>query len=412
MLWAISLACFASAARAVDVSFNGFATLAATYEDHDELKFRSTLIHEVRDGFTLAADSIVGGQVNVDFNEHWDAVGQLVIQDRADSTLENFIDKAFLRYKFDRNWALRVGRMDSNFFMLSDYRSVGYAYLWARPPVDFYSASSIAASVDGIDLQYAIDIWQGYLKTALFLGESEARLDGESGRLRVDFEQAIALSIEFQKGSWQFKATHAIGETNDFEYAGFDSFVALIEQVPVALWPEIPSIIDSFEPNGERASFSALGMKFDNFTWQVQGEVAHYNSDWVLFPSATFGYLSLGYYIDNWIPYVMYAGYEPKDPATRVVAPTLPAGLPPEVTSGIVTLAAVADISITDSYSDQNTISAGVRWDFADEWALKFQLDHIRLESPGTGLMGNDDPALKATPHRMNVIHLGVSTVF
>ncbi|WP_100658770.1 hypothetical protein [Alteromonas flava] len=397
---------------AAEMSFSGFATLGLTYEGHNELAYRNTLINAVHDGVSFPADSVLGGQVNVEFNDHWEAVGQIVIQDRADTAFSNYIEKAFVRYNVDRNLAIRVGRMDSNLFMLSDYRQVGYAYPWARPPIDFYSASSIIASIEGIDVYYSFDVLGGFMKAGMLVGETQARLNGDSGRLRVDFKDAVATIVEFQKGYWLLKIAHAVGETDNFEFVGFEEFRDAFDFVPEVLWPEASSVIDGIDPDGDRVSYTSLGLKYDDFTWQVQAEAAYFNSDWTLYPAATFGYLSIGRYFDRFLPYVSVSGYRPDDPVTRINAPQLPPNIPAELAFTINALATLGDGATTDAYVDQTTLTVGLRWDFADAWALKFQADHVRIKEFGSGLWGNDALATFSQPQTLNVIHLGVSTVF
>ncbi|MDM7862340.1 hypothetical protein QTP81_17160 [Alteromonas sp. ASW11-36] len=395
-----------------EVTFSGFATLGATYHSHDELRFRSTLLNKTRDNFTLASDSVIGGQLNVQIDPQWDFVTQVVIQDRADTDWSNYFEKAFIRFKPHRNWAVRAGRMHSNVYLLSDIRTVGYAYPWARPPLDFYSSSAVAASTDGVDIQYSRDIFSGFAKFSLTVGESQARLNGDSGRLRIDYEDIVTFSAEYSRGPWQLKASLSSSRSDNLQFDSFNQFTAVLATIPTSLWPEIPQLLEQFDPEGERANFASFGFKYDDLRWNIQAELGRYGADWLLFPSARFGYLSVGYYFDDLLPYVVLSGQSPEDEATCISAPTLPAGIPQELAFTINALAEIADASVTGPLIDQTTLSAGVRWDFANDWVMKFQIDHIDIDYPGSGAFGNNNPALEKTPHSMNVVHLGLSTVF
>lgn len=398
--------------QAVELTYNGFATLGVTYAKHDQLNYRSTLLNRPRNGLSFTTDSVVGAQVNAVFDKNWESVAQVVIQDRADAKASNYIEKAFVRYKINRNWAMRLGRMDSNFYMLSDFRAVGYAYPWARPPVDFYSGSSVAAANDGIDIQYTTDVGQGVLKLGLLLGESKARLNGESGKFYADFEDLFGFNIEYTTNNLRLKTTYATATISDFEFGGFDEFITAFKAVPPTLWPQAPMIIDAFEPEGDKAEFVSAGFKYDNSAWQVQAEIATFSADWILFPNSKFGYLSVGYSFNQFLPYVLIAANRPDAAYAQIQAPELPSNTPPELVQNIGLIALLANDSASNQFVDQNTLSAGVRWDFADEWVMKFQVDHIRMRSPGSGLFGNNSVDLASTPLRLNVVHFSFSTVF
>lgn len=397
---------------AVELSFNGFATIGATYAKHDQLNYRSTLLNRPRGDFSIATDSVIGAQVNAIFDENWEFVGQIVIQDRADSKALNYIEKAFVRYKINRSWAARFGRMDSNFYLLSDFRAVGYAYPWARPPTDFYSGTSVAAANDGIDIQYTTDIGKGVAKFGVLFGESKARLNGESGKFYADFEDLIGFNFEYFTKNLQLKTTYATATISDFEFGGFEEFITAFRAVPEVLWPQAPILIDSFEPEGDRAEFISTGFKFDNGHWQIQAEIATFIADWILFPNSKFGYLSVGYSFDQIMPYVLIAANRPNSAYSEIQSPELPPNTPQELIQNIAVIASLADDSASNQFVDQNTLSAGMRWDFNVDWAMKFQIDHIRMQSPGSGLFGNNSVNLSSTSLRLNVVHLSLSTVF
>ena len=94
-----------SAAQEVEVS--GFATIGLTHSAGDTVSFRSSLLNKGREDFSFAPDSVLGLQANVRFSENLDAVGQIIVQDRTDTNLNNYVELAFLRYQINRNWNMR-----------------------------------------------------------------------------------------------------------------------------------------------------------------------------------------------------------------------------------------------------------------------------------------------------------------
>ncbi|MDF2177730.1 hypothetical protein P2G88_05660 [Aliiglaciecola sp. CAU 1673] len=371
------------------------------------------MLNQTRDGVSWRSDSVIGGQVNITFSEQWDAVGQVVVQDRADRRLDNYIEKAFVRYRPARSWAMRGGRLDSNFYMLSDYRPAGYAYTWARPPLDFYSAVAVAAVTDGADLQYTTDWQEGVVKLGVLYGNSAAHLASEDGtKTNFDFANLLSFTLEYQRHNWQFKATSASATLKNFEYADFNEFVSQIRAVPAVLWPQAQNVADYLDPAGDKAEFAAIGVKFDDSQWQIQSELASFKANWQNLPDAKFGYLSIGYYLDDVLPYFLVSAHRPDNKYTAITAPALPPGVPANIVQSIQLLAHTTEDAAANSFIDQNSVSLGIRWDFADAWALKAQFDHIRMQAPGSALFGNNSLDLKIKPKPLNVLHLGLSTVF
>ncbi|MEI8621567.1 hypothetical protein P4S66_12320 [Pseudoalteromonas sp. B129b] len=121
-------------ANDIDVQFSGFASLTLSYTDDSDIGFASSYSNVNESGFSATRDSILGGQANISLSKNWDSVFQVVIQDHAFKSFDNFLELAFVRYRPTRHWAIRAGRLNSDLYLLSEYPYVGYAYLWVRPP--------------------------------------------------------------------------------------------------------------------------------------------------------------------------------------------------------------------------------------------------------------------------------------
>ena len=395
-----------------EVTFNGFATVAVTTHSNDDIQYRSSLVNRPRTSLSLAPDSVLGGQVNYYVNDRWDAVAQVVLQDRADTAASNYLEMAFLRYRPTRHWSFKLGRVNSNLYMLSEYKPVGYAQIWARPPLEFYSNASVVSSVDGLEVVHSQDVGEGFLELGLIVGQTQPRLKGSSGKLRANFKELVSLSARYSWKEWQFKSTYASGTVDNPQIPQFDVFTQAVNSVPSQLLPQQEELLTRFSGEGDRIKYLAGGVKYDGERWNVQGEVGSVDVDWLLFTSLRFGYLSVGYYMDEFTPFVSVSGAQSKDMDFRFSTPDIPPGTPPELAAGIVGLIAGSNATITDLLVDQYSLSAGVNWHFYPSWVAKAQLDHIRMDNPGTGLFGNNALIDDVGEERMNVFTLSVSTVF
>ncbi|MBT0588156.1 hypothetical protein [Alteromonas oceanisediminis] len=395
-----------------ELKFSGFATLAVTHSSHDEIRFRTALLNRTRSNWTVASDSVIGGQINYQYQDRIDFVAQVVIQDRGETDALNYLEKAFMRVNIDRNWSVRVGRMSNNLYLLSEYRPVGYAQAWARPPIDFYSSSSVAAVLDGAEVSYSTDIGGGYAKFSFAYGESTPELGGDSESFSVDFTDLFSLSVEYQVDDWLVRAMYAKTRIDNSELRSLGKFIQGLESIPNEAWPEAAEIAEGYRAEGKTGQYYSVGFKFDNGEWQFQGEAAGFEAGWLQFPDARFAYFSIGYYIDEFLPFVVASSVRPKDPTPNFVPPILASFYPDDLQDLVNLSASITNESLVTNAVDQNSYSVGVRWDFAPDWAFKAQFDHFRIQYPGSGLFGNNDPQLSRSPQQMNVVHLGLTTVF
>ena len=99
-----------------------------TRNNHLGVQFYSGLTEKVSVTIALTAE---GGQTGYSVEPQW----------------------AFGTYQFNDDWGLRMGRYKGPFYMVSDYRDVGYAYPWVRPPEEVYSTNPIR-SLNGLDLVF------------------------------------------------------------------------------------------------------------------------------------------------------------------------------------------------------------------------------------------------------------------
>ena len=409
---AVTMACFMAHSAMAEVTFNGFATVAVTTHSNDDILYRSSLVNRPRTSPSLAPDSVLGGQVNYYINDRWDAVAQVVLQDRGDTAVSNYLEMAFLRYRPTRNWSFKLGRVNSNLYMLSEYKPVGYAQIWARPPLEFYSNASVVSNIDGLEVVHSQDVGEGFLELGLIVGQTQPRLKGSSGKLRANFKELVSLSARYSWNDWQFKSTYARGTVDNSQIPQFDLFEEAVASVPSQLLPQKNELLTRFSGEGDRIKYLAGGLKYDGERWSVQGELGSVDVDWLLITSLRFGYLSVAYYMDEFTPFITVSGAQSKNMDFRFSTPDIPAGTPPELAAGIVSLIAGSNATITDLLVDQYSFSAGVNWHFYPSWVAKAQLDHIRMDNPGTGLFGNNTLIAEVGPELMNVFTLSISTVF
>ncbi|HEU4376546.1 MAG TPA: hypothetical protein VFS02_23835, partial [Telluria sp.] len=135
-------------------SLRGFGSAGVAYSNFADGDYNSSLLKASGVGYShhLSADvdSRLGAQLAVKAGKQWSAVLQVVSEQRIDGSYRPVVEWANIKLALCPDVALRFGRIALPMFLAADYRKVGYAYPWARTPVEVYGAIPFSHS-DGLD---------------------------------------------------------------------------------------------------------------------------------------------------------------------------------------------------------------------------------------------------------------------
>jgi len=127
---------------------SGFGTLGMTYAGKNTFGVQKDYIHDPQFGdVSILTDSVFGLQIDYSLTRNLNATIQAVAEDRIRQNFNTIVDWAYLSYQPTHNTVVRGGRMGVDLFMLSEYRNVGFAYLWTHPVVEFYKQISLISRV-------------------------------------------------------------------------------------------------------------------------------------------------------------------------------------------------------------------------------------------------------------------------
>jgi predicted porin len=158
--------------------------------------------------------------------------------------------------------------------------------------------------------------------------------------------------------------------------------------------------------NQQKLKMYDVGFSYDPGAWLLMAEVFHQKSDQFM-REDTAGYISSGVRVGSFTPYLTFA----KAKHTRDYDQGIPlAGLPQPLAEFGATINGVV-LSFANFDTSQQTISAGARWDFASNFALKAQYDHIQLGDDAQGLLANIQPGFK-NGGSLNVLSIAVDFMF
>jgi len=376
---ALGLSFAALPAAGIDWSFKAFGTLAAIGTDSDRIAFRRdyTQSHGATSDWGIDTDSRLGLQLDADINQPFHAAVQWVARNHAGNFIEQNLEWAYLRWRPRDDLDLRLGRLGFDAFLLSDYRNVGYAYPWMRPPSDFYGPL-FTYHFDGADLAKKVDLDEGRLTFKAYAGHSnDETLAQQPGATVATLEMALfGGNVVYESGNWRAR----IGYTHltPLKNLPLRSLHAALDNPQVqAAWPGVGGIFDALAIDGKQLHFSAIGLAYDDGTWPIQAEAAYISSNIAWLPDIATAYLSVGRRLGTWTWYTVSGIGESQRYHVQVRQPLAQ-------TPALVGLAGSVDHLLNGNGVDQISASLGARWDVYENIALKAQWSHFWLGGNGT----------------------------
>ncbi len=365
-------------------SISGYGTFGLTHSNNRHADFTNTVLKEDGAGYSRSwsagVDSRLGAQIDLAVNKQWSAVLQVVAEQGVDGSYRPHVEWFNIKYQVTPDLSVRLGRIALPIFLAADYRKAGYAYTWARAPVELYDAIPISNS-DGIDATYR---WRtGDVKhvTQAFLGNTDIRIT-DTARAKARQLAGISHSVELGAASARLSLMTA-NVSVDLMRPLFDGFRQF--------GPPGAAIADKYDVVNKRGDAISFGANYDPGDWFLMGEIGRLNSRSYLGDKVAL-YGTGGYRVGTWTPYVSYAHVWSKGATSD---PGLSAtGLPPPLAGAVHGLNAGLN-SVLMTIAVQTTRTVGVRWDFARNMAFKLQYDQVRPAAGSTGTLLNMQPTFR-----------------
>mgnify|MGYP005988204833 CR=1 FL=1 len=353
---AIATSLLCSVTHANDLNVNGFLSVSAAMLDNSDVSL---------DGFdnngNFKNDTILGLQISQQVNDKTGLTGQLVSRGTDDYSTESAW--AYVSYAASDDLDLRLGRIRVPFFYYSDFLEVGYAYDWVRPPSEVYSIPF--SSIDGTDLNYrfALGNWDSSLQ--LYYGRYTP--DGAG----VDLSNFTGLAFASNSGDFTLRASY---HQLEIDSDGTGSFGATNTQAVGAI--TTPSVVGVFTNpvndallaqgytqgelttasadfilKGQELGFYGLAAGYDNGDISAIAEYTQGFASTPFFTSSTTYLVKLGKRFSEFTTHLTYAATENE----------LDSGIDGDIQKAL------------GLENKQNSIIAGVRYDYDSSTALKFE---------------------------------------
>lgn len=400
------------------VKFSGFGTLMANKADNSDVKARSNYQpmppNSSGGDWTFEPHSLIAGQMDVAPENDLSATVQLIGMQRHKGTFEVDVEWAFVRYKIDNNWQVRVGRVLTPVFMDSESRFVGYARTTASASVNLYGFYTLSTH-DGMDLTYRVPMGDGMFKTSLYGGTSKADnpdgADGGSVRYEADKMYGLVLAWENDMLSTRLNVLHA-----DFTAEGTSSNITGI--------PVTASYMRAFNQAGlcgsvclqeaddwdrtvEGANYdlitAAVKLTLDNLTLSLEGFDRRTDA---IIPDANGMQFVAAYSMGAITPYFTYSNASTTSNDSAIFPGSSPA-------PGAAALFSYLNDAYLKLNGGREVVGLGLRWDAWDNIAVKAEVENYALDTDTGDFVGY--PGIYENgdrPAHFNTYTVGVDFVF
>ncbi len=383
---------------------SGFGTLGVTHTEATQpFGFLRDASQPPNDGGSrIDTESRLGLQANYTVDEQIELVGQILLKRRvANSPPEDSLEWAFASYRPTPDLVVRAGRMGPDAFLLSDYRSVGFAYPWVRPNVEVYGGLPVF-SIDGVDITKTWSLGDARWRGRLFGGQGHARSPSPDHAPHLTSKLRSLLIASLSRDSEGLLLRAAFARAN-LDFGGqrwkqtLRQGLAQVAALPVpSVAAEASRLSDGLGADTAVVTYFALGASYDSGNWIASAEAVRLRSEMASSLSDS-AYVSVGHRFGPVTAFGMLGAA--RTPRAATDAPQWAGPLAPIVgpaaAANIQALGSAAAYAASAARVDQRSVSAGMRWDVHPEVALKLQWDHFFIRRNGSVLWGtrNLEPA-------------------
>lgn len=349
-----------------DFSLRGFGTLGGVYHNDDGVKFRRDISQAggaKADQVSFAQDSMLGVQLTAYLNEQFEVTTQAMSRLTTENNFEPQLSWGYLKYKPTEEIAARFGRLGVESYIQGDSAEIGYANLQIRQPIIFYPRT-----FDGTDLEIVRPFAGGSLRVKGSAGWTQGELIGGGAPYDTGGSELLGGALEYARDGWTGR--FSIGRLRLADEAD-DLKPGTLSLAALSSLPNGARIIDAISMKNRLVNYRSLALAYD--AGPIQSMVSYSSTSSAHWSTRHMFYANIGYRLNKVTPYISYS-------TQRSARKFIPTGIPDGM--GFDALNRAAGLAQTGGMVNQTGMAIGARYDFADNMALKFQVDHIRYRDP------------------------------
>lgn len=335
-----------------DVHFNGFGQIVVgSALDNSRPMPIATQLGEYSADPNFRTESLFALQAQATLSESISATAQILADGATKTnpspgqfTNDEFTPKfswAYATWTINDNWQMKAGRQRLPLYHYSDYLQVGEAYPWIRPSVAVYSAP--VSNYDGISLSGNFSIGDWFLQPQVYYGNFSGGIYYQQLNANLQLDNLTGIVLDASYSDWleirasehmaKLSATYNVVETlqSGLTQLGGPTganaqLIAAMEQVDTTAGNPFfaQTIADLTNANAQyqaynestnlskqTVTFSSAGISINKYNFLFDAEYIFQHSPAYILDSVAY-YLSLGYKIKQFTPYVVYSRFNGK----------------------------------------------------------------------------------------------------
>ena len=407
---------------------SGFATLALSHNNKAQAGAITSFAQDqpARQGWSGDLDSVLGLQLDAYLLPGTSLTLQGVA--RPDNKMQPQLRMAYLRQQLNSDTSLRLGRIRSPLYFDSDVAEIGYAYLMERPPIPLYGIVNSVTSLDGMDVQWRSALGSAALLVQGYYGQDHYRHQfyNQGNVASADLSDIRGLAVSAALPSVTLRASRTwVGSytMTSPTITALDQGLGQLSQgvAAIAANPQLPAAMGAAltqqanqisalqNPFNNRPIYTSLGFDANWQDWRFLGEWAQLDSRSAMVGRYKGYQFTVAYNLGNFSPYVSLSSQQRQDSGLNTSALN-PTGLSQGLDAGLAQMQGGLNQAAGFANLSMRSASLGLRWDFEERKALKFQFDH--LSTPNTGVPGS--LAVGQLPFRntVNLFTVALNIVF
>ena len=356
LLFTITLTHFSAFSNEFD--FSGYARVIGGYLDEKNVEYKG-----YEDNIKFSPSSLIGLQAEYQFHDNWSATGQALLRsDNTASSDTSGLEWLYLTYTPTDNIQIKLGKLRTPFFTMSDFSDVGFAYPWINPPQQVYD-TYLFKTFNGIDAIYKFGTDNVDISFEGYYGEKSGEIG--VGALKTGFEVNNLLGF--------------IGKINienlELRVSRYNGNIKLdIEEIR-----QLEAILNnlnftksasSVQTQG-RAHADQFGLIYDNLNYFFRGEWIRIKTDLGIVPIIQSYYLTAGI---NQAPFTYHLTFADSDVEVSSAENEIPTGINNDLDQLAYAYNSIFDTSAPDSLKSW---TIGVRWDVLSNLALKAEFSKL-----------------------------------
>jgi hypothetical protein len=337
------------------IEWSGFGRLVAGQLNSEQSSYAG-----YDDDVSIRPNSLIGLQGEWQIDSQFSLIGQGVAT--ASKSRGSDIEWLYLKYHYNNNWQVKLGQLNTPFFLYSDVQDVGYAYHWIQLPVEVYTdfmfkkfrGGSIRYTSVGEETTFDVEAYYGSMKDNIQIRDSvyDIDLDMLAGLVAKLSYSKLRFTASYHAGKYDIKIPQLITLKSTLSLIGFNDLAA------------------DFSTAGE-AEYLQFGVSYDDLNFFARSELTYTKPSSRTISDYNSYYVMVGYIVE---PVSIYASFAKRVSDTSSIINTVPKGINPVFDQ----LSYAVDSAANGFSIDSKSLSVGARWDTDYNIAYKVEVKQIR----------------------------------